>query len=208
MRKLMMLCSAISICFFLSCGTSTVKNLTEQPVTMPIYSVAYFADPAVDYVYKAHISLYGKEFGGIFIAKKINDTTHRTVFTTEFGNSIFDFEISPNSYRVNSILEALDKKIIVNTLQKDFTLLLQKDFNISEQYGDEKTLIYKSADDSRYNYLFTSKKDKKLLKLIHASKSKEKIIIEYLSETSTLADRIIIDHKNIKLKIELNRMIN
>ena len=191
-----------------SCAVKTVKDFDKINVFQSVYKTPYFSDKAIDYVYKSSISVYGRDFGGIFIAKKINDTTHRIVFTTEFGNKLFDFEISGNEFKVNFILEELDRKIIVNMLKRDFMLLLKNEFKVDEEFENADFTVLKSKDENRFNYLFVSKNNLKLERLIHSTKSKEKISIEYLSENNTLAEKIIIDHKNIKLRIELNYLKN
>lgn len=204
MRRLQILFLIISACLLASCSAGTVKGLPEQQLQEKTYKAPYFSDAETDYVYKAHISVYGRDFGGIFIAKKMNDTLYRAAFTTEFGNKLFDFEITDDSFKVNYILEELDRKIILNTLKRDFMLLLKKEHRLSGQYDDKHNTVYKSEDSGRNNYLFVDKKDGKLSKLVNATRSKEKIVINYLSENNILAKNIVIDHKNIKLRIELN----
>lgn len=210
MQKLMIRFSIISVLLlvFASCAVKTVKDFDKTEVTSTVYKTPYFSDKNEDYVYKASISVYGNNFGGIFIVKKTSETTHRAVFTTEFGNTLFDFEISGNDFKVNHIIEELDRKILINTLKRDFMLLLRENFQVSEQFENDNFKVYKSPDSKRFNYLFVNKSDGKLSKLVHATKSKEKINIEYLSENNILADKIIIQHKNIKLTIELNKIIN
>jgi phosphoribosylformylglycinamidine (FGAM) synthase PurS component len=187
----------------ISCGSVT-KNYTPKKLDKTSYEVPYFKDSKTDYVYKANITVYGNDLTGIFIAKKINDTTHRVVFTTEFGNKLLDFEISEKTFKVNSIVSELDRKILVNTLREDFRLLLKKEYQIQEQFENESDDIYKSAYGKRDNYLFISKKDRKLEKVIHSSKTKEKITLLFSSENDIFAEKIEIIHQNIKLKIELN----
>ena len=53
------------------------------------------------------------------------------------------------------------------------------------------------------NYLFC-KATGRLSKLVNATKQKEKILISYTAESDILASKIVIDHKSINLKIELN----
>jgi len=186
-----------------SCGSVT-KNYTPKKLDKTSYTVHYFAEPKTDYVYKTNITVYGHEMSGIFIAKKINDTTHRVVFTTEFGNKLFDFEISDTTFKVNSIVSELDKKILINTLKEDFRLLLKKEYLIQEQFENESDNIYKSADGNRDNYLFVSKKEHKLEKVVRSSKTKEKITITFTLENDIFAKKVVILHQNIKLRIELN----
>lgn len=186
-----------------SCGSVT-KNYTPKKLDKTSYEVPYFSDSKTDYVYKTNIKVYGNEISGIFIAKKINDTTHRIVFTTEFGNKLLDFEISDNSFKVNSIVSELDRKILINTLKEDFRLLLKKEYLIQEQFENDSDNIYKSKDGKRDNYLFISKKDHRLEKVVHSSQTKEKFTLTFTSENNIFAEKIQIIHQNIKLKIELN----
>ncbi|MBF4492385.1 hypothetical protein IRZ83_06600 [Flavobacterium sp. JLP] len=186
-----------------SCGSVT-KNYAPKKLDKTSYQVPYFSDSKSDYVYKTNITVYGHELSGIFIAKKINDTTHRVVFTTEFGNKLLDFEISEKTFKVNSIVSELDRKLLINTLTDDFRLLLKKEYLIQEQFENESDNIYKAADGDRDNYLFISKKDQKLEKVVNASKTKEKITITFTLENDIFAKKVVILHHNIKLKIELN----
>lgn len=186
-----------------SCGSVT-KNYTSKKLDRTSYQVPYFADSKTDYVYKTNITVYGHEMSGIFIAKKINDTTHRIVFTTEFGNKLMDFEISETDFKINSIVHELDRKILINTLREDFRLLLKKDYIFQQQFENESDDIYKSQDGKRDNYLFISKKDQKLQKVVQSSKTKEKFTLTFSSENNIFAEKILINHQNIKLKIELN----
>lgn len=194
--------------FAVSCGSNPMKQMTKVTVENPVYDAAYFSNPQIDYVYKTNIAVYGNALSGIFIAKKINDTTHRVVFTTEFGNKLLDFEISETEFKVNSIVEELDKKMLINTLVADFRLLLRAKFAIQGQYENPENKILQSKDGNRSNYLFVSKSDGKLTKILNASKRKEKISITFNSENNIFAERIIIQHYNISLRIELNYFKN
>jgi phosphoribosylformylglycinamidine (FGAM) synthase PurS component len=187
-----------------SCASNVVKGYTPVPLEKKTVEIPYFSNSKMDYVYKANISVYGNELTGIFIAKKINETTHRVVFTTEFGNKLLDFEISENDFKVNSIAEELNRKILINTLKEDFRLLLRKNYLIETQFENATDKVYQSREGNKYNYLFVSKANEKQYKIVHSSRTKEKISISFDSENNIFAERVIIQHKNIKLKIELN----
>lgn len=207
-RTLCLLISSCCILFLSSCAVKTVKGYDEVPADIDIYKTTYFSNPETDYVYKAHIAIYGKDFGGIFIVKKIDETAHRVAFTTEFGNKLFDFTITDTDFTINYILEELDRKIIVNTLKKDFMFLLKNQYFISGKYENSEYSVYKSKYGKRYNYLFVNKQDMMLTKVVNATRNKEKVIIQYIPENDILAKKIVIDHKNIKLKIDLNYINN
>lgn len=204
-KSLFLIINLYLVLVFTSCGSKNIaKHLKPVTLDRVIYEASYFSNPEIDYVYKANINVYGNELSGILIAKKINDTTHRVAFTTEFGNKLLDFEISETNFKLNSIVDELNKKILINTLKKDFRLILRSNYLIKEQLENEKSKVYKSADGKNFNYLYINKLDEKLYKIVAASKRKEKIQIDFASEKNSVADSIVIQHYNIKLRIELN----
>lgn len=115
-----------------------------------------------------------------------------------------DFEISETDFKVNSIVEELDRKILINTLVSDFRLLLRSHYEIKNQFDNTQNKVYLAEDHKMLNYLFISKSNNGLSKIVHASKRKEKINLFFTSENNIFATKIIIQHYNIKLKIELN----
>lgn len=168
---------------------------------MNIITNPYFADTSKDYVYKADIDLYKRSFSGLFIVKKLGYDHHRLVFTTEMGNTIFDFSFEGKNFRINSILEDVDKKMIINILQKDFKILLQENAMVKNTYSSGDTVIFETAIDNEKYYYFTS--DKQLRKIIFANNRKEKTAFIFSEINEGFAKKIQILHKNIKLSITL-----
>jgi hypothetical protein len=187
-----------------SCALKTTEGLRVVKVTDAEVTNPYFSNKDIDYVYKARIDVYGRYFGGILIIKKVEKDSHRVVFTTEFGNKIFDFLYDGDSFTKNFVLEDLDKKIIVNTLRKDFKLLISENSKVEEQYAAEGQQIYKSKTNKRFNFYFFDEKPIILKRIVQTSKRKEKVEIVFTSHGNDLAQKIGINHSNIKLKIDLN----
>lgn len=209
MLKLMTRLLVIScVMLFLSCKTYTIEGVSKKETNQTIFENPYFSNPEIDYVYKAHIEVYGNDLSGIFVVKMINDSVHRIVITTDFGNKILDVELSEDSFKVNYILENLNKKIIINTLKKDFRLLVQRKHLIHEVVENDTHIIYISEDQKRRNYFYENKRSGTFEKLQNASKSKEKVAFSFISKNTTFAESILIQHYNIKLKIELNQITN
>src|SRR6478672_10112312 len=127
-----------------SCKPYQVQDAVTKQTSIKEFKNPYFDNPEIDYVYKAQIEVYGNKLGGIFVAKKISDSVHRVVFTTEFGNKLMDFQLSDNDFKVNYIIEQLDKKIVLNTLEDDFRLLLKVNYQISESFEGSSFNVYKS----------------------------------------------------------------
>lgn len=205
MQKSKTLFLVINLFFLISCKTNDiVSNYKSIELKEKEFSNVYFSNQEIDYVYKTNITIYGKEISGIFIIKKINSTQHRIVFTTDFGNKLMDFERSENDFKINYIVDELNKKIVINTLKKDFDLLLKNNFFITQKFENELLTVYKSDSEKQYNYLFIDKKSNQLLKIINSTKRKEKIVVNFSSENNIFANHIIFQHYNIQLKIELN----
>jgi hypothetical protein len=182
----------------------TTEGLRSVPVKRANVINLYFSNTEIDYIYKAKIDIYGKYFGGILIIKKVEKDTHRVVFTTEFGNKIFDFLYEGDTFTKNFVLKDLDKKIIVNTLQKDFKLLISESSGVEEQFSAENQKVYKTKTSNRFNFYFCNKEPEVLKRIVQTSKRKEKIQILFTSSKNEVAQQIEIIHSNIKLKIDLN----
>ena len=196
----------ISLFVFLglsACTLSTTKNLIETKVTSKTYTNSYFSDSIKDYVYKAKIEVYGHHLGGLMIIKKIANEHYRIVFATEFGSRILDVEFVKNDFKTNFVLDELNKKIIVNTLKKDFKLLLKEKHLIEKMYTNDDAIVYQSRANKRTNFFFVSEDNHQLKKIVNTSKTKEKVMITFSQIEKDLAKEISIVHKNIKLRIDL-----
>ena len=190
---------------FLSCKSYQIPNAVEVENTTSFVQNQYFSDESLDYVYKTHIEIYGNDLSGIFIVKRMNDSLHRMVLTTDFGNKLLDFEISENSFKVNYVFDKLDKKIIINTLRDDFRTLLQVNNKVLKKYKSDTEIIYQAENN---HYYCTDLITNNLSKIIKTNKRKEKVIFTFDSKKATFAENIIIQHNNIKLKINFNQIIN
>lgn len=192
-------------CLFVSCKSYQVQDAVSVDNSLQFVQNQYFSDVSLDYVYKTHIEIYGNKMGGIFIAKRINDSIHRMVLTTDFGNKLLDFEISENSFKVNFIIDNLDKKIIINTLRDDFRTLLQVNSKVFKTYKRNNEVIYQTE----YNaYYYFDEVSRNLTKIIKTNKRKEKVVFTFDSKKTTFAENINIQHFNIKLKIDFNQLSN
>ncbi len=198
------LLSSVLLLVVISCSPKIIKGLEERPSEISQITNPYFADSSKDYVYKAKIDIYGRYFGGILIIKKLNDTSHRVVFTTEFGSKLFDFLYEGDTFTKKFIVSDLDRKIIVNTLEKDFRILITEKVDVQSQFDSEALMIlYKSNFGNRFNYYLVDKETKELKGIANSSKYKEKLVIAFEELEGDVAEKITIDHLNIKLKIDL-----
>lgn len=199
---------SVFLLLIVSCKSYKIQGVEKIESDVKSIQNSYFSNPEIDYVYKAHIEVYGNDLSGIFVVKKINEATHRVVLTTDFGNKLLDFELSESDFKVNSIVADLDKKIVINTLKKDFRLLLKNNFSVDEVFENRKETVYKSREGSQSNYVIKSKENNSITELKNTSKTREKVVFKFVPKNVTFAESISIQHYNIQLKIELNQISN
>lgn len=194
----------ILVILFTSCSLATINGLVEQKNSITTYKNSYFSDVNTDYVYKTQIDIYGNYFGGIMIFKKLGKDHHRVVFTTEFGSKIFDFEFKGETFTKKYIIDDLDRKLIVNTLKNDFKTLLKEKNTIIKSFTTSNMKVFQSSEGKRYNFFFIENSTNQLEKIVHTSKRKEKVVYNFHNVNDKIAKQINIQHKNIKLNINLN----
>lgn len=192
----------ISLCFlWVGCASYSKKQGFEEiRNSQGVLSNPYFSDTDKDYVYKANIDVYNKSFSGLLIIKKIDDNNHRIAFTTEMGNKLFDFSFIEDTFKINYILEDLNKKILINILKKDFKVLVTENIKVSKTFKDSETVVVETDIAKHKYFVFTNDT---LYKIVRIGNTKEKVIFMFKEISNNIADRITITHNNIKLKITL-----
>ncbi len=193
-----------SLCLFLWVGCAS------YPKTQGFESIAsvsketlnpYFSNPEKDYVYKAKIDAFNRSFGGILIIKKLGDEHHRIVFTTEIGNTLFDFEFQDENFKINHILPEIDKKLLTNILKRDFLALIHENPTRGDSYKKSGEMMVESILLSKKHYYVFENEG--LEKISRTAKGKEKVTFLFYGINDNIARQIEIEHKNIDLKIAL-----
>ena len=195
----------ISIALFLvSCGSYPKKSnfqtveIVEKTIVNP-----YFSDSAKDYVYKADINLYKKKFSGIFIVKKTGKDQHRVVFTTEMGNKIFDFTYDKSDFKVNFILDKINKKVVVNVLRKDFKVLLKENPTIQSSFSSNDMAVFETEINKKKHYYHFDHPNGRLIKIVRTANGKEKVKFLFSEINDNIAKNIQILHENFQFRIRL-----
>ena len=197
--------SFLILFLFASCSLRTTEGLRQIPVVDHEINNPYFADANLDYVYKAKIEVYKKNFGGILIIKKTGFRNHRIVMTTEFGNKLFDLEFDGDTFTKNYVVEELDRKFILNVLQEDFKLLLNQNAVVLASYESDSERVFKTKNGNRFDFYFFGKPSGFLNKIVKTSKSREKVAVDFSTLNGRVAEIISIKHFNIQLKIDLEK---
>ncbi|KFC24730.1 hypothetical protein IO90_01060 [Chryseobacterium sp. FH1] len=204
MRRFLLLSFLYSsfLLLIFSCKTYQLKD--AEPISNSEKEVEnlYFSSNE-DYVYKCQMEVYGNDISGILIIKKISETTHRVVMTSDFGNKMIDFEISENDFKLNYVLADLDKKMVINFLKNDFQELLKRNFSVSESFENNDSKIYLSNVDKKQYFLFFDKNSGLLNQVIYTKNKREKINFTFEAKKHTFAQTINLQHKDFKINIKL-----
>jgi hypothetical protein len=187
---------------FVSCKTYKLTDVKSVSNFEKTVENLYFSSNE-DYVYKCQMDIYKNHVSGILIIKKIKETTHRVVLTSDFGNKLIDFEVSENDFKLKYVLPDLDKKIVINFLKNDFQELLRQRYPVNESFENENSKIYLSKIDKKNYYLFFNKENNLLKQIIYTKNNKEKIDFSFDAKKHIFADSLNLQHKDFKINIKL-----
>lgn len=189
----------ISFLFLFSCGTYT-KNLQVLDNSEEIFT-PYYLENFQEESFKISIEAFGNDFGGILVAKKLADQHYRFAMINEFGGKLMDFELIQNQLKLNYAIEQLDRKMLLNLLEKDFSMLFSESNVISETYQMGKGKLMKSSQNLYY-FL-----ENDTLKEIHFAKRKLKTKV-ILKNTKEAFPEVEIHHENLPIKIFIHLLSN
>jgi hypothetical protein len=76
--------------------------------------------------YKAGIDVFGKHLSGILFVKQTQPNSFRIVLLSEIGLSLMDFEITPDTSRLISCQDFINKPALIKVFQNDFEQLVKE----------------------------------------------------------------------------------
>jgi hypothetical protein len=180
-------------------SSDKIKNI---PYALPLSEITM--------IYKTDINFYKNDISGLLIIKKMDESIYRIALTTQFGLKIFDFELNNGVLNVKYCIEYLNRKIILNTFQNDFNLLLMQNksesfFEIDNSVQNQKIWQFKTG---KLNYNYIQNTDSENIEIIKLKKrNSEKISIGLHDHTDNIPENITIEHRNIKLKMNLKLIL-
>jgi len=199
----------ISIFLFSLYGCSLLlfeKNNNLHKISIPNKHIdTYFNNIDSSYIYKTEINFFKKYYSGISVFKPLGDSCTQVVFLTELGIKIFDFEIKnplkfKKFYKVNYIIDPLNKKFIIKKICNDYGYLIQ---NAGVKYltaftNDSNTFLQFNQKLKKYYYIFfQNEKNYNSIKVNSAFKTK--IDISFYGINKIVPDSIFLNHNGIKL---------
>lgn len=158
MTKKIILIAAI-LAGLVSCTPKVFNQTGMRPTTsvkmhrsnlMPVFD----GYEAVRY-YSAQVDYKDNSMTGILALSQESESPRkfRLILMTQFGVPIFDFSASQDSFVVNSCMEQLNKKVVLNILERDFKSILMVD--VPEDFPG--TVYMPRKGKSRWGYSVNTK---------------------------------------------------
>ncbi|CAN5362688.1 hypothetical protein BH10BAC4_BH10BAC4_20560 [soil metagenome] len=207
MNRLLIRYSLLSLCVLIHGCTSDYQFLKSVRVDNGCGRVTSPTWVGTSW-YHTSVDVTGKHLSGLVLIKNMPDSSRRIVFTSEAGVTFFDFGFDQNGrFSVHSIIKKLDKKPIINTLEKDFALITGIPFKSGDvqawSMGNE---IYFGVQQKKETAYFITNKDcSSLRRLELGTKMKRKISVRIARNGYPLPDSLDINHYTFPLRIQLIR---
>jgi hypothetical protein len=171
----------------------------------------WFSDSPDHYLFNAEIDIYKNHFGGMMVIKYLSSESCRVVYITEVGIKVFDLEFFKNGdFKLHYCLEAINRKIIINTLRSDIGLMLANipQGNKMKILQDQKQnkLLLKITDHSLAKYFLVDNISHRTEEILTKTCLQKKVEIKYSGNNLNELDSVQIRHNNIRLKIHLSRI--
>jgi hypothetical protein len=204
--KSLLLSSFLTIILF-SCTPGHYSRL--ESISVPASKKGLkpvFGDHFNSFLFKTNISIYGKDFSGLLVTKQMQPADYRVIFTTELGMKLFDFEFTDTAFTLHYCVPQFNRPALLKTIQQDIEILFMNHLDSAKvQYLTDKQKAYtigKITSGKFSNYYFLDSKEQ-LVKIEHAKGRVKKTTFALDNYVEDIPGHILIQHHNIKLKIEL-----
>lgn len=190
---------------FVSCASYT-KDFEPKERTIERFTPDYLKD-FEEKSFKISIDAFGNNFGGILVVKKLDINHYRLAFLNEFGGKMLDFEIIERELKLNYAIEELDRKVLLNLLEKDFAILFSEENLIEKEFVQNENIILQTEKILGNKNLFYEFNPDGNLSKIALAKSKEKVTIMLRNKVHSFP-KIEISHGKMPIKIYLHLLEN
>ncbi|MDR1764270.1 MAG: hypothetical protein LBR64_10055 [Dysgonamonadaceae bacterium] len=165
--------------------------------------------PAADssQVFNLQIDFRKNHFSGILLVKNTAPNVYRMAFNSHFGMGVFDFELSPDDFKVLQCVEDLNKKQAINTLAEDFRILLFlniDEWNEAERFQNRENPDLEILKKDKHYYL----KNNDLQELTGIERPRFFNSVHYVFDEfeAKFPSKIEIKHSNIGLTLKLDKI--
>jgi hypothetical protein len=187
-----------------SCA-SRRTNLSASDLRSSNLNQAVLSGSYTSVSYKAGIDVFGKHLSGILFVKQTQPNNFRVVLLSEIGLSLMDFEITPDSSRLISCQDFINKPALIKVFQHDFEQLVKEIKNI-EQIREKTTKTHQALKfngDGKRMRMVINRETLKPVELKIKQGLFSGVKFSFAFAETTLPSEIQINHVGLPIKLEL-----
>ena len=159
-------------------------------------------------LYGASIDVTGHHISGLLFLKTMPDSSQRAVFTSETGVTFFDFEWNKKGdFKSLHAIKKLKKKLVLNTLRKDFELVVVPASLRNSLKQDSESKGHYSGMRKKETLKFKMESRCRSVSSVEVMGKKSKLVeSNFFPEGKNIPDSVSIVHHNFNMKIGLKRI--
>lgn len=159
--------------------------------------------------YNADVDVVGRHISGLLLVKHMPDSSYRVVFTNEAGVTFFDFGfLTDGDFKVYNAIHQLNKKAVIQTLRKDFELVLGLPFRqgVYQRWTEGEEVFFGVRQKKETAYFITSKDCASLRRLEWGAPRKRKVTVQLPGSPYPSPDMLELKHHTFNMQIKLARI--
>lgn len=207
-----LLLSSVLLLFVCACKLGHYNKLIPIKEADANDFTSVLRDHSEAFLFKTDMTVYGRSFGGLLVAKQMQPHDYRVIFTTELGMKLFDFEFTDTAFTLHYCVPQFNRPALLKIIQRDIQILLMSYPSSTplEYYtdaGHSYQVMKVPGTDHFSSYYFLENSSKHLAKIEYARKNIKKttfVLGSYSDEG--IPEHIAIQHHDLKLKIVLRHL--
>ncbi len=158
--------------------------------------------------YNASVDVMGKHISGLLFFKSMPDSSLRVVFTNEAGLTFFDFEFrATGEFNVKQAVNKFSNKAVINTLRKDFELMMLPDARQSlTSYSSGNETWFAQTKEKETDYFITDKDCTSFFRAEKTGKGKKKVQMIMTGKSQLAPDSVHLQHYTFDMQISLKKL--
>lgn len=203
----------VPVLFLISgCSVSFFNGYQKDPLYVGGDPVSWFRTDSGHFLFNTKIDMMKNHLSGLMVIKPLASGSCRVVFITGVGLKLFDMEFFPEKpVQVHYIIDAMNRRALVNTLTNDLELVLMTRVKARKpgvlRHRHSQDIVFRYRDKGRKNDYTVALPDERPYQALQTAGIFRKVKADFSGSVPAGLDSVKIDHFNIRLKINLYRII-
>ena len=192
--------------FLFSCKSS--ESLSVEGEYEAFDLPKHFFEKDKLYSYLTEINAYDRIITGILRIKKVDSNYYKVVFSNESGFQLMALSFKDGDMESHEVFDKLDKKIILNTLEKSIQLLFYPSLCKGVQKEKSNDLNVAICEEGKFLYRYFVDDNNHVSRIDVLKKEVLEKWVLFDSYENGIPQEIKINHENIQLSYHLKALKN